>query len=64
MTAILKRVFYFGPLIFAIGFLAPLIAQTLTRLGLEPPLGMTPIATGLLVAGALGLAAQIRGRWL
>ena len=64
MTVIVKRVFYFGPLIFAIGFLTPLIAQTLTRLDIQPPLGMTPLAAGFLVAGALGLIAQIRGRWL
>ena len=64
MTAILKWVFYFGPLIFAFGFLAPMITQSMILLGLEPPFGMAPLAFGLIVAGAIGLVAQYRGRWI
>lgn len=64
MTVILRQVFYFGPIIFALGFLAPLFAQTSIRLGFEAPLGLSPLVFGFVLAGILGLVAQIRGRWL
>ncbi|WP_300379256.1 hypothetical protein [Henriciella sp.] len=60
----LKSVFYFGPLIFAAGFIAPLAAQLIGRTGWAPPFGLSPLATGLLIAAALGIPAQIRGRWI
>lgn len=60
----LRTVFYFGPLIFAFGFLTPLTAQIIERAGWTPPLGLTPLAAGLVVAAVLGGAAQIRGRWI
>lgn len=53
---------YFSPLFFGLAFLSPLVAQSLVALGIETPL--PPIAVGLVVGGALGLAAQIRGSWL
>lgn len=64
MTATLKQVFYFGPIIFALGFLAPLIAQSAIRLGFDAPFGLSPLAFGFAAAGISGLAAQIRGRWI
>ena len=64
MTVILRQVFYFGPIIFAVGFLAPLIAQASIRLGFDAPFGLSPLAFGFALAGVLGLVAQVRGRWL
>lgn len=64
MLATIRRIFYFGPLIFAFGFLAPLISQLMARAEWSPPFGLTPLVFAFGVAGALGLIAQIRGRWL
>lgn len=60
----LKTIFFLGPLIFAFGFLMPLIAQSVTAIGWTPPLGLSPIAFGFSVAALLGFLAQIRGRWI
>ncbi|MEL7486083.1 MAG: hypothetical protein AAGJ87_02580 [Pseudomonadota bacterium] len=64
MEATLRRIFYFGPILFAVGFIAPLIAQIATRAGWAPPFGLSPALFGLIIAGVLGGVAQIRGRWL
>lgn len=64
MQSLLTRIFDYGALIFAFGFIAPLIAQVMMRTGVGAPFGMTHLAFGLLVAGVLGVIAQIRGRWL
>jgi len=64
MITAIKTLFYFGPLIFGFGFLAPLIAQVIARAGWSLPLDLTPLLTGLILGGSLGLIAQIRGRWV
>lgn len=64
LSVVIKKIFEFGPLLFAFGFLAPLITQTIIRSGWTPPFGLTALATGLIVAGLLGMVAQIRGRWV
>ncbi|MDX1294609.1 MAG: hypothetical protein R3265_17455 [Hyphomonas sp.] len=64
MEKALKLTFFFGPLIFAIGFLVPVIAQAMVALGWTPPFGLSPLQFGFAVAGPLGLLAQIRGRWI
>lgn len=51
------------PLIFAFGFLAPLIAQSLKALNVPLPEGVPPIGVALLVAGLWGGIAQWTGRW-
>jgi hypothetical protein len=53
-----------GPVLFGLGFLAPLIAQVIERTGTATPFGLTPIMVGLIVGPALGLAAKLRGRWI
>lgn len=60
----LLRLLDFMPLIFAFGFLVPVIAQGIESLGWERPLGTTPLVVALLVGGGWGLVAQIRGRWI
>lgn len=52
------------PLIFAFGFLAPLIAQSLRALDVPLPDGIPPLAIGLVVAGLWGGIAQWKGRWI
>ncbi|NOT39605.1 MAG: hypothetical protein HOP13_03855 [Alphaproteobacteria bacterium] len=64
MIAAIKTIFYFGPLLFGIGFIAPLTAQVLERLGWQLPFGVTPLVAGLILGAIWGGAAQIRGRWI
>ena len=61
---LLRYLFAVGPLLFGIGFLAPLIAQSLSALGWSAPFGLAPLAFGLLLGGTLGLIANVRGRWV
>lgn len=56
--------FALGPLLFGIGFLAPLIATLCDSFGISSPLGLAPIAFGLIVGSGLGLLAIIRKTWL
>lgn len=64
MVQLIKSIFYLGPLIFGIGFLAPLTSQIIQAVGWTPPFGLSPLMTGLLVGGTLGVIAQYRGRWI
>jgi hypothetical protein len=64
MIQVIKAIFYLGPLLFGIGFLAPLSAQIIQAMGWTPPFGLTPLMTGLIVGSTYGLLAQIRGRWI
>ena len=64
MQQVIKTIFYFGPLLFGIGFLAPLSAQLIDALSWTPPLGLSPVIAGLIIGGCLGLMAQLRGRWI
>jgi hypothetical protein len=64
MLAVVRRILFFGPLIFAFGFLAPLIMQVMARAGWTAPFGLSPLVFALCLAGVLGLVAQTRGRWL
>jgi hypothetical protein len=56
--------FRLGPLWFGLGFLAPVIAAALVALGIAPPLGLSPIAAGLIAGAVLGLIATLRRTWL
>lgn len=64
MLAAIKTLFNFGPLIFAVGFLIPLIAQSLLALGWAPPFGLSAWTFAAIVGGAYGVFAQISGRWI
>ena len=52
------------PLIFAFGFLVPVIMQAMEAAGLTAPFGVSPLTFALVLGGGLGLCAQIRGRWI
>jgi hypothetical protein len=60
----LGRLSRFGPVLFGIAFLAPLIAQSLEAAGLSAPFGMQPIHFGLAVGLVMGVVAKRRGRWV
>ncbi len=61
MVACLFRV---GPLLFGIGFLAPVIAASLQAFRVQPPFGFSPVAVGLIIGMALGSLAMWRRTWL
>lgn len=64
MEIALKRLFYWMPFLFGIGFIAPLIAQTMAYWEVPAPLGMSRILFGLLIGAPWGLYAVWRGRWI
>ena len=64
MQAAVKHLFHWMPLIFGVGFIAPLIAQTMAYWDIAAPFGMSRIMFGLLIGAPWGLYAVIRGRWV
>lgn len=60
----LRQLFRWMPLLFGVGFIAPLVAQTMAAWDWQAPLGMSRIAFGLLIGAPWGLYAVIRGRWV
>lgn len=52
------------PLIFAFAFLVPVIDQAMQALGLGAPFGLSTLVFAVIVGGAWGLFAQVRGRWI
>ena len=63
-SELLKRIFAWGPVWFGIGFVAPVVAQSLEATSVAAPLGLTAIQFGLAVGLGLGLVAKRRGRWV
>ena len=64
LEALITQIFRFGPFLFGIGFLAPLIKEIIVRSALTVPFGLSPLLVGLVLGGGLGLMAQIRGSWV
>lgn len=64
MTGPIRKLFYVMPFLFGIGFIAPLIAQSMTEFGWNAPFGLSLIAFGLLIGAPWGLYATVRGRWV
>jgi len=60
----LKLVVALLPLIFAFAFVAPVIDQAMRALAIEAPFGLSTLSFALIVGGAWGLFAQIKGRWI
>ena len=53
----------YGPVLFGIGFMAPLIAQSLDAASLSAPMGLSNLTVGLVIGVTLGMIAKLRGRW-
>jgi hypothetical protein len=64
METALKRLFSVMPFLFGIGFIAPLIAQTMAYWDIPAPFGISRIVFGLLIGAPWGLYATLRGRWI
>jgi hypothetical protein len=63
MERVMREVLRWMPFLFGIGFIAPLIAQTMAAWGWAAPFGMSRVAFGLLIGVPWGSYAMIRGRW-
>ena len=61
---LLKKAGEWGPVLFGLGFIAPLVAQSMEAAGIAAPFGLGTVTTGLVVGASLGLVAQLRGSWL
>ena len=61
---ILNQLGVYGPVFFGIGFVAPLIAQSMDAAALSAPLGLSNIALGLIVGVSMGIVAKLRGTWV
>ncbi len=64
MQKALKALLWLLPLIFGVGFLAPVIAEGLVAAGIAAPFGLGALTFGLLVGGVWGAFATITGRWI
>jgi hypothetical protein len=64
MQQALKGIFFIMPFLFGIGFIAPVTAELIVLAAIQPPMGLTPLAAGLLLGGSWGLYATIKGSWL
>jgi hypothetical protein len=60
----IKKLKDYGPLLFGIGFITPLIAQSLGALSLSAPFGLSNTTLGLVVGLSMGAVAKLRGRWI
>ena len=63
-VALFKAAQQWGPVLFAVGFLAPLIGQSLDLSDFSAPLGLSNLQLGLVIALPMGLIAKRRGRWV
>ena len=64
MQTAVQKFFAIMPFLFGIGFIAPLIAQVMAAWEWDAPFAMSRIVFGLIVGGAWGLYATVRGRWI
>ena len=64
MTAAVRKLFSVMPFLFGIGFIAPLIAQTMAYWEIPASFGISRIVFGLLIGAPWGLYATLRGRWI
>lgn len=61
---LLERAGQWGPVFFGIGFIAPLVSQSLQAADVSAPFGLGTLPFGLLVGTSLGLVARQRRSWL
>jgi hypothetical protein len=64
VSASVGRLFEWGPVLFGIGFLAPLVTQSMNAASMTAPLGLGNLAFGLAVGLSAGVVAKWRGRWI
>jgi hypothetical protein len=57
----LKSLSEWGPVLFGIGFIAPLVAESMDAGSVSAPFGLTNLALGLIVGTVAGAVAKLRG---
>jgi ABC-type dipeptide/oligopeptide/nickel transport system permease component len=60
----LKQLGDYGPVLFGIGFITPLVAQSMEAVSWSAPLGLSNTMLGLIVGVSLGMIAKHRRGWL
>ncbi|MGD1935432.1 MAG: hypothetical protein ACFB0Z_13175 [Candidatus Phaeomarinobacter sp.] len=60
----LKFLFSIGPVLFGLGFMAPVLAELMTTAGITEPFGLAPIVVGLVIGLGWGTYALVRGSWI
>jgi tetrahydromethanopterin S-methyltransferase subunit C len=63
-VTIVTRLLRFGPVLFGIGFLAPVIAASLDAFSVPTPIDIQPILVGLVIGIILGSLAMWRRTWI
>jgi hypothetical protein len=63
-VALVRKAYAWGPLLFGVGFIAPVVAQSLDAAPASAPPGLSNLQLGLAVGFTMGAVAQLRGRWL
>jgi len=61
---IIRKLLQWMPFLFGIGFIAPLTAQSMDYWEIAAPFGLSTLVFGLILGGAWGLYANIKGRWV
>ncbi len=64
LSALLTRLFAVGPILFGIGFFAPVFAALVEASGLTLPFGADPLYVGLGIGALWGAIAAKRGSWV
>jgi len=64
VATFLKLLMSWMPVIFGVGFLAPVISAMLVAGGFDAFLGRAPIEWGLAIGLTWGLVAKFTGRWI
>jgi hypothetical protein len=64
MAILKEQLAQLGPVIFGVGFIAPLIAQSLDATSLSAPLGLSNLVFGSGVGFTMGVIARLRGGWV
>jgi hypothetical protein len=64
MKAVILILIKFLPLIFGVGFVAPVVGQSLTLMGFDTVWGLPSLYFGLIIGGIWGGIATKTGRWI
>jgi hypothetical protein len=64
MQKIISSLFEIGPLLFGVGFVAPVFAALVEASGYTLPFAIAPLHAGLVLGIIAGLIATKRGSWI
>jgi hypothetical protein len=64
MQKLIGTLFDLGPLLFGLGFIAPVFAALVEAAGYTLPFGVAPLHAGLGIGFLLGVVVTKRGSWI